>query len=212
MAIEMTTTKMRTTLFERRRNLGLAGGCLWLIAVGTVFGAWSLLAVRSSWATSLLAAILAIALTLIVLGIAMIRGVLRLPFLPAERPSGGRRLMRQFGMIVAAEGLACTAVSLACLFTHQWSFIVPLNLIIVGLHFLPLAKLFDVPRYNITGILFCTIPILTMLSVPASAHIGNALSWIAVPSIGCALVALATAWAGLYEVRRFVGVSREQFS
>jgi hypothetical protein len=82
----------------------------------------------------------------------------------------------------------------------------------VGLHFLPLAKLFDVPRYNITGILFCTIPILTMLSVPASAHIGNALSWIAVPSIGCALVALATAWAGLYEVRRFVGVSREQFS
>ena len=201
---------MMTTLFERRRNLGLAGGCLWLIAVGTAFAAWSLLTVRSPLATAMLATISVLAILLIALGIVMIRGVLHTPFLPAERPSGARTLMRRFGAIVAAEGVACMVVSLACVFTHHWRFIVPLNLIIVGLHFLPLAKLFEVPRYNVTGILFCAIPIVTMLSIPGSAHVGHALSWLTIPSVGCALVALATGGAGLNEVRRFVGVSREQ--
>ncbi len=202
---------MTATLFERRRNLGLAGGCLWLTLVGTVFAAWSLLAVRSSFATSLFIAIAVLAVTLIALGIAMIRRVLQSPLLSAGQPSGGRRLMRQFGIIVAAEGVACAAVSLACIFTHHSRFIVPLNLIVVGLHFLPLARLFDVPRYYVTGTLFCAIPIVTMMLAPSSARIGQALGWITIPSVGCALVALATAWAGLNEVRQFVAASRMDF-
>ena len=199
---------MTITFYERRRNLGLAGGCLWLIVVGTVFIAWSLLTVRSSLATSLLAAISSFVVVLMLFGVAMIRGVLQLPFLPAASTPEGRRMMRQFGMIVAAEGLAIAAMSIICVDAHHWRFIVPLALVIVGLHFLPLARLFAVPRYYVTGALFCAIPIVTMLSIPASANVGQALSWIAIPSVGCALVALATAWAGLNEVRRFVGVSR----
>jgi hypothetical protein len=111
-------------------------------------------------------------------------------------------------MIVAAEGVAIFVVSETCAETHHWRFIVPLAIIIVGLHFLPLARLFAVPRYNVTGALFCAIPIVTMLSVPASAHVGHALSWFTIPAVGCGLVSLATAWVGLNEIRRFVSVSR----
>jgi hypothetical protein len=202
--------EMAITFYELRRNLGLAGGCLWLVTVGTVYAAWSLLTVRSALATSLLAAMCIFAAGMYFFGIAMIRGVRQLPFLPADRPSEGRRISSQFAMIVAAEGAAIAAVSVACERTHHWRFIVPLILIIVGLHFLPLARLFAVPRYYVTGALFCAIPIVTMVSIPASAHVGHALSWITIPAVGCALVSLGTAWAGLNEVRRFVGVSRAQ--
>ena len=59
---------MTITFYERRRNLGLAGGCLWLIFVGTVYAAWSLLTVRSGLATSLLAGISIFAVALILFG------------------------------------------------------------------------------------------------------------------------------------------------
>jgi hypothetical protein len=200
---------MTITFYERRRNLGLAGGCLWLIAVGTGYAAWSLLTVRSSVATSSLAGISVVAAVLIFFGVAMTRGVARLPFLPAASNSHaqGRRLVRRFGTIVAAEGIAIAIVSGVCTNTHHGRFIVPLALLIVGLHFLPLARMFAVPRYYVTGALFCVIPVVTMLSVPQSAHIGHSLSWITIPAVGCGP---ATAWAGLNEVRLFVGVSRER--
>ncbi len=187
---------MTISLYARRRNLGLAGGCLWLIFVGTVYAGWSLLTVRSGPATWLLAGMFLCAAALILFGIAMIRGVLQLPFLHAVSSAGGQKIMRQFGMIVAAEGLAIAAMSIICADNHHGRYIVPLALVIVGLHFLPLAKLFEVPRYYVTGILFCAISVATMLLNPSSAHIGHAQSWIVLPSVGCALVALATARAG----------------
>jgi len=93
---------------------------------------------------------------------------------------------------------------LACVLNRRWALIAPLDLIVVGLHFLPLARLFAVPRYNITAALFCAIPVATMMLIPVGGRIGEALGWFVVPSVGCAAVASTTAWAGLREVRRFV--------
>jgi len=196
------------TLYQRRRNLGLAGGSLWLTVIGTACATWSLFVVQSTLATVLLAVMGIFAVGLVLYGIAMTRGVLQSPFVNAVPPSRGRKIMRQFGMIFAAEIGAIAVVYVACVKTHHWRFIVPLSIVIVGLHFLPLARLFRVPRYYVTGALFCAIPIVTMLSVPAHAHIGHSLSWITIPAVGGGLVSLATAWAGLNEVRQFVNVSR----
>ncbi len=192
----------------RKRNLGLAAGCLWLVVVSTSFAAVSLLVVRSPAATALLAAIFLLAVVLVVMSIATLREVFHVQDTTEPRPSEGRRLGRRFGAIVGVEGLVLTVVTLACVFTHRWALIAPLDLMIVGLHFLPLAKLFNVPRYNITGALFCGIPILTMLLLPADRLVGDALSWFVIPSVGCATVAFITAWAGLREVGRFIHASR----
>jgi hypothetical protein len=199
---------MTTAPYDRYRGIGLAGGSLWLIAVGTVFASWSLLAARSTRATALLAVLFSIAIGLTIFGIAMIRSAIRSPHAAIAHPAEGRRIRRQFGIIVAAEAICCAAVNIVCVAEHHWRFIVPLTLIIVGIHFLPLANLFAVPRYYATGALFCAIPIVTMLLIPASTHIGHSLSWIVLPSVGCAAVALITAWAGLNEVRRFLDESR----
>jgi hypothetical protein len=63
---------MAATFYEQRRNLGLAGGSLWLIVVGTAYAAWVLLAVRSTLATVLLVAMCICAVCLTLFGIAMI--------------------------------------------------------------------------------------------------------------------------------------------
>jgi hypothetical protein len=190
------------------RNLGLAGGSLWLIAVGTVFAGWSLITIQSTLAMMLTVFLATAAAALIMFGVLLLRSVRRLPHECATDGGAARRKMAlRFGLIVAAEGLGCTLVAMTCLRAHKWELIVQLNLVIVGLHFLPLARLFKVPRYNVTGILFCIFPIATLLAVSPSAHIGHALSWIALPAIGCGLVALITGAAGLDEVRQFLNRS-----
>ncbi len=97
--------------------------------------------------------------------------------------------MRWFMIIVAAEIAAWGAVSMVCvLVLHHSRYIVPLDIFIVGVHFLPLAKLFQVPRYYAMGVLFCVIPVATMLAVQYSAHVGHGVIWMVVPSVGCGLV------------------------
>lgn len=138
----------------------------------------------------------------------MIRGALRLPRASDARPSEARRIRLQFGIIVAAEVVGCAVASMASVAAHHWKFIVPLNLIVVGLQFLPLARLFAVPRYYVLGALFCLIPTATMLFVPAVGHMGQALSWLFIPGVACGLIALLIGWAGLNEVRRILSGSR----
>lgn len=154
--------------------VGLAGGSVWLIVIGSVFAVWALATIKSSLAISLAAAASVLALGLIFFGIATIRSALCLPSVGNAEPSKARRIRLQFGMAVAAESVGCAVVSIASMATHHWRFIVPLNLIVVGLHFLPLARLFDVPRYYVLGALFCLIPITTVLFAPESSHIGRA--------------------------------------
>jgi hypothetical protein len=201
---------MTATFYDWRRNLGLAGGSLWLITASIAFVAWSLLAARSALAICLLAAMSVAAAALIFFGIKMMRVVLQLPHMTDAQPSEGRRIRHQFATIVAAEFAGFAIVNLICGMTHHWKFIEPLALIVVGLHFLPLARLFKVPRYNVMGVLFCAIPILTMLFIPRTMQVGYALSWYVIPPVGCALVCFVTAWAGLNEVQRFVHESRSQ--
>lgn len=53
------------TLYNRQYNVGLAGGSLWLIGVGSAFAVWALLAAKSILATSPVAAVSTLALGLI---------------------------------------------------------------------------------------------------------------------------------------------------
>jgi hypothetical protein len=200
-------TLMTITAPNFYRNLGLTGGSLWLVMVGVAFANWSLAVIGSPFATSALVLVSTTALALFAYGVHLFRSVRRLHHGPVDDSSRSRRrrMGRQFGMIFAAEAIACTAVALLC--AHHWQLIPPLTLVIVGLHFLPLARLFEVPRYFITGALFCVIPIATLVTVSSSAHIGHAVSWIAISAIGCGLVALATGLAGLVEVQRFLNDS-----
>ena len=75
------------------------------------------------------------------------------------------------------------------------------NLLIVGVHFFPLARLFKVPRYTVLGAVFCIVPASILIGVPSSAQIGDADAWFVLPTAICGAAAIAVAWAGVREAR-----------
>lgn len=190
---------MMTTI-DRQRAIGLSSGSLWLVAAGASFCVGSLVAIGAPQARLVAAAVLLLAIALVALSVGIIRKSRRLPK-PERR--GQKRTMGRwlwFYAFVAIEIAALAAVNIIIAVTKHFELFVPLDLIIVGLHFLPLARLFRVRRYYMLGVLFCLIPGLTLLLLPHGSHLGRGLAVDVVPALGCGLVAALTAVAGLWEV------------
>lgn len=60
---------------------------------------------------------------------------------------------------------------------HHPEFLLPSVAIVVGLHFLPLAKIFHIYFYYLTGILLILIGLIVMLFIPVHNMIGNLRAW-----------------------------------
>jgi MFS family permease len=71
-----------------------------------------------------------------------------------------------FGIIFSLEGLLIAITSFICTSTNHLDLFVPVMALIVGAHFFPLASLFQVPTYYITGTLLCLLATLVMLTFP----------------------------------------------
>ena len=187
------------TLTGRRRSIGLAGGALWLIAISFVFVTWSLLAIGTPLARLMLIGSYALGGVLILTSIGMIRAALRLPVSTVPQTPEEQQIGRRFAWVVGIEVLALAVVNSIITVAGNFELSPSLSLIVVGVHFFPLARIFHVPRYNITGLLFCVIAVVTLLAIPKKFEIGYALAWFVVPSMGCGFVAIVIAAASLRE-------------
>jgi hypothetical protein len=149
----------------RSYTLGLAIGSLWLIvaAVGCSITVLALMDMQA--ATVVLAAVLAGAVVVATGAVFVIRAAARLPKDTASAKSGPT-MRRWFIIVFAVEVALIVVVAWVCATTRHFEYIVPLDLVIVGAHFLPLAWLFGVPRYNVLGAGFCAIAIAVMLMKP----------------------------------------------
>ncbi|MGG3798413.1 DUF7010 family protein [Metabacillus fastidiosus] len=80
--------------------------------------------------------------------------------------------------------------------------------IIVGVHFLPLAPLFQVRLYYFTGALLCLLAIITWLFVPAKITLGEHQinTFMSVVGFGSALILWGTGLAIWLMGRRLLGI------
>lgn len=193
---------------SRRRIIGLAGAALWLIVASAGFLLLSLWLIGTSQARQAMLIAGAIAAPLIGINIGVIRAVVRLPGGLPARTQEEQATFRAFVRVGIAEVAAFMAVNPVFVATHHVELVVPLDVAIVGAHFLPLARIFKVPRYYLLGGLFCGVAVLTLLLFSKDASIGHAAAWYVVPSFGCAPVACLIAAANLREAWRFVRQSR----
>jgi hypothetical protein len=76
--------------------------------------------------------------------------------------------------------------------------------LIVGAHFLPLAPVFNVRLYYVTGALLILASLITLLAIPKSQTVHDVAFWIVVPATCSALILWATAVAILAMGRRIV--------
>jgi hypothetical protein len=195
------TMKMLT---GRRRSIGLAGSALWLIGISLVFVIWSFVAIGTPLATTMLVGSSILVGVLVVTNFVVIRAALNLPVSMAPKSPEEQSIGRRFARVFGVEILAFAVVNPIVGATGKYELMPALNLIIVGIHFFPLARIFRVPRYNITGFLFCVIPVVTLLAIPREFEIGHVLAWYVVPSLGCGLAATLTAAASLREAWQYM--------
>ena len=85
----------------------------------------------------------------------------------AENAQYWKRAGRWFTIAFATQGIAIGVTSAICGATGHYELILPLTALIVGVHFLPLAPLFRVKSYYITGTLLCVLSVITLLTVPS---------------------------------------------
>jgi hypothetical protein len=116
----------------------------------------------------------------------------------------GKRLGIGFGIVFGSEALLiAVASSLLGALNHD-GFILPVIVLIVGLHFLPLAWLFQVWPYYVSGTLLCLVAMVTLLAIPQTAMLSQTALWDLVPATGSALVLWLTALVVLLLGRRTV--------
>jgi hypothetical protein len=179
--------------------LGMAGAAIWLVAISAAFTILSLAMIGTPLARIVLVGVLLAVAVYLAGGVGVIRVALRLPGDPPRTPEV-RVMLRRFYLVVTAEVIAIMVVNGICAVTQHLELLVPLDLLIVGIHFLPLARIFRVPRYYWMGGLFCLVIALTLGLIPAQMQIGVAAAWFVIPTFGCTLVAWATAAFNLREV------------
>ncbi len=184
--------------------LGMAGAAIWLVAISAAFTVLSLIMIGTATTRIVLAGVLIAVIAYIAIGAAVIRAIPRSPGAATLRTAEGRVMLRRFYTTVIAEVIAIMVVNGICAVTQHLELLVPLDLLIVGVHFLPLAWIFGVPRYYVTGGLFFLVIALTLGLIPVQLQIGAADAWFVIPTLGCTLVAWATAAFNLCEVWRSI--------
>ncbi|MDQ1378535.1 MAG: hypothetical protein QOE15_2708 [Acidimicrobiaceae bacterium] len=191
-ATRLLAAEPRTDGLRRDELRGVSAG----VRVGAVMGL--------AWAASALGPLSpAVAVPVAVAGVAIFAvlmvGARRLRrvsvAMPQSAPAGVDlgRVRRRFTLVVAAECavIAAAATILAVSGHTQWTPAVICAT--VGLHFVPLARLFRVSLYYATAVALCLVAVTTMILGAASAP---AAIWQLLPGLGAALVLWATS-AGL---------------
>ncbi len=195
-----------TIVVDRSRVVGLAIGSIWLAAVGLLFAMWALLSIGTNSAAAILAALVAAAAWVVVRGVSSVRASAPLPR-TSDRTHAESAVARRFRLIVFTEVAAFAVVNPLLASTGHVDLLPAANLVIVGVHFFPLARLFHVPRYTALGAVFCVVPVAVMIGVPSTSTIGDAGAWFVLPTAICGAAAIAVALGGVAEARAIASLT-----
>jgi len=150
---------------------GTASGVMFMAFFGTVWANIGIGGLRVPVAIWLLILAILIGAVLFFSGIIMIRQSRHLP--NTNKLRNAKNIDKWFNIVFAAEfGL----IGIAAIVTNvigYFDLFFPIMAIIVGVHFFPLAHLFQVRTYYVTGILLCLLAIVTLFFVPLEISVGG---------------------------------------
>lgn len=153
---------------------GVASGVLFMAFFGTLWadiGTGGLQGWGSPW---LLIVSVIIGIGLLIGGISLLVASRRLSNQVAETDiRRWKRTQIWFGITFASEIVLIVVASVICNALNRFDLFFPIMAIIVGVHFFPLAALFEVKLYYLVGALLCLLAIITLFAVPESVSFGG---------------------------------------
>jgi hypothetical protein len=120
-----------------------------------------------------------------------------------EESAAGKKIGMWFGIVFGLEALLIALTSIVLGRLQADRFIPPAIALIVGLHFLPLARLFRVTFYYITGALLSVLALAVIIALMRGLPIAgpSPYNWSLVVGIGATLIlwltVLVVSWQGL---------------
>ncbi|MDB5116532.1 MAG: hypothetical protein JWQ79_2024 [Mucilaginibacter sp.] len=170
---------------RRTAQIWRAGGMIWLIAITLFFAVYDLYFLNPSLALTIGLGTAAATVTFILFARSLrtLRLAKRLPKEKQIDEVKRRKIRKGFLVVLIIEIVAFNIAPFVLLYLGHIEYIVPVEILICALHFIPLARIFVMPVYYLLGSIVSVITILTMLLVPASPQIGNLAVIAAVPSL-----------------------------
>ncbi|MEM5008880.1 hypothetical protein WKH54_28000 [Priestia megaterium] len=186
---------MSQTTIPRAAVRGTASGVIFMAFFGTL---WAGIGIRGmqGWEFPVLITLsLLIGVILFISAIALIKNSRQLTneVIKKDRDRWRKR-NRWFGIIFSLEGLFIAIAAFICVSTNHLNLFVPIMAFIVGAHFFPLASLFQVPIYYITGTLLCLLATIVMLTSPVKIIISDhqIMAWWVSVGFGSSLILWGT--------------------
>ncbi|MGH9477301.1 MAG: hypothetical protein ACRD1C_13390 [Terriglobales bacterium] len=183
----------------------LAGIGLELALLGGGVAAWAawLIATRMSYwllgETVMGAAMIAIAA-------GVVRQAARRQHPEPPPPAELRRLRRSLVWLAVSEASGYVLVNLLAIAGGHIAWLPALNVLLLGAHLLPLGAILRQRVCTLAGALLCLAAVASLGLLPASAHLGAAPAWFAVPLLAGGWILLFAAAAGLRQGRRALGL------
>lgn len=188
---------------------GTASGVMFMAFFGTVWADVGIGGLQVSGAIWLLLLAILIGAALFFSGMALLRGSRNLS---NSNVRNSKHVDKWFNIIFATEFALIIIAAVICNYVGHFDWFFPIMAIIVGVHFFPLASLFQVKVYNVTGMLLCLLAIVTLLFVPLTASFGQHQinTWWTLVGLGSMLILWITSLVILSMGRRLLRIARNQ--
>jgi len=195
---------------EAFRGSGI--GVIFMAVFGTLWAGTGVMGLQGWGFPYVELAAIFVGIIMVIVGISLIHASQKMSNQVSD--DGARRLKRigfLFNMVFIAEGLLIGIAIAICNLINQTDLIPGVIAIIVGIHFLPLASLFQIKVYYATGVLLCLLALITWLIVPDTVMVGEhqILAPLSLLGFGCALILWCTGftlWLGIKKSNRTIAV------
>ncbi|MDM5211066.1 hypothetical protein QUF94_06400 [Peribacillus sp. NJ4] len=191
-------------LISKEAFRGSGIGVIFMALFGTLWAGTGVMGLQGWGFPYVELAAIFVGIIMVIEGISLIYASQKMPDQVSE--NGARRLKRMnfwFNIVFIAEGLLIGIAIAICNMINQTDLIPGVIAIIVGIHFLPLAALFQIKVYYATGVLLCLLALITLLIVPDTVMFGEhqILAPLSLLGFGCALILWTTGLTLLLSVK-----------
>lgn len=184
---------------------GYASGALFMTFFGAFWASFSAFALGPWQRVLLFSAIGVVSVALAIAAVRLLRQARRLPTSASEEARArGKAQSRRFFLVFAVEFASIFVAANLLGIAGFEGFIPPVIALIVGLHFIPLATVFGVRLYYLTGVLVSLVAVVALVALLFGVTLGGEFGWAVVVGIATALILWTTVLGILHTVGGFL--------
>jgi hypothetical protein len=170
--------KMTITSSNQESNFGpsvggLARSVLFLVFFGALWASIGINGLNKLEEPWLAIVAMLIGLALFIAGVSLSRASRRSSTQAPTNTQEVQHRNKWFRIIFATELIAILIAYVICSAVNRFDLFFPVMMLIVGIHFFPLAALFQIRRYYGTGSLLCILAVITLLAAPEQIRLSG---------------------------------------